>query len=76
MAAGKKQHGWRNALIIAVVVLIVIITPLSLYAASDIEKKDLDDAARTQQGGSYVKLPDGVTHYGLSGTETGQVVVL
>jgi pimeloyl-ACP methyl ester carboxylesterase len=76
MSDGKKQHGWRNAIIIAVVILIVVITPLSLYAASDIEKKDLDDAARAQQGGSYVKLPDGVTHYELTGPETGQVVVL
>jgi pimeloyl-ACP methyl ester carboxylesterase len=76
MAAGKKQHGWRNAIIIAVVILIVVITPLSLYAASDIEKKDLDDAARAQQGGAYVKLPNGVTHYELTGPETGQVAVL
>ena len=76
MSGGKKQHGWRNTLIIAAITLIVIITVLSIYASSNIEKKDLDDAARTQQGGSYVKLPDGVTHYELSGPETGQVVVL
>ncbi|TRZ49600.1 alpha/beta fold hydrolase, partial [bacterium] len=76
MSDGKKQHGWRNAIIIAVVILVVIITPLSIYASADIEKKDLDDAARTQQGGSYVKLPDGITHYELTGPETGQVVVL
>jgi pimeloyl-ACP methyl ester carboxylesterase len=55
---------------------VVIITPLSIYASADIEKKDLDDAARTQQGGTYVKLPDGITHYELTGPETGQVVVL
>jgi pimeloyl-ACP methyl ester carboxylesterase len=76
MSGGKKQHGWRNAIIIAVVILVVIITPLSIYASVDIETKDLDDTARTQQGGAYVKLPDGVTHYELSGPETGQVVVL
>ncbi len=76
MPGGKKQHGWRNAIIIAVVILVVIITPLSLYASADIEKKDLDDTARNQQGGSYIKLPDGVTHYELTGPETGQVVVL
>jgi pimeloyl-ACP methyl ester carboxylesterase len=76
MPGGNKQHGWRNAIIIAVVILIVIITPLSIYASADIEKKDLDDAARAQQGGSYVRLPDGVTHYELTGPETGQVVVL
>jgi len=76
MSDGKKQHGWRNTFIVAVVILVVIITPLLIYASADIEKKDLDDAARTQQGGSYVKLPDGITHYELTGPETGQVVVL
>jgi pimeloyl-ACP methyl ester carboxylesterase len=76
MSEGKKQHGWRNTFIIAVVLLVVIITPLSIYASADIEKKDLDDAARTQQGGSYIKLPDGFTHYELTGPEAGQVVVL
>ena len=76
MPGGNKQHGWRNAIIIAVVILLVIITPLALYASADIEKKDLDDAARAQQGGSYIKLPNGTTHYELTGPETGQVVVL
>lgn len=76
MSDGKKHHGWRNTFIIAIVILVVIITPLSIYASADIEKKDLDDAARTQQGGTYVKLPDGITHYELTGPETGQVVVL
>jgi len=76
MSDGKKQHGLRNVIIIAVVILVVIITPLLIYASANIEKKDLDDAARTQQGGSYVKLPDGITHYELTGPETGQVVVL
>ncbi len=58
------------------IILIVIITLFSIYASANIEKKDLDDAARTQQGGSYIKLPDGVTHYELTGPEDGQVVVL
>jgi pimeloyl-ACP methyl ester carboxylesterase len=76
MSEGKKQRGWRNVIVIAVIILLVIITPLSLYASADIEKKDLDDAARTQQGGAYVKLPGGVTHYETTGPETGRVVVL
>ncbi len=76
MSGGKKQHGWRKAFVFAAIILIVIITLLSIYVSANIEKKDLDDAARVQQGGSYVKLPDGVTHYELSGPETGQVVVL
>jgi pimeloyl-ACP methyl ester carboxylesterase len=76
MSSHKKRHAWWNVLIICVVVLLIIITPLSLYATSDIETKDLDDTARTQAGGSYVTLPQGVTHYELSGPEDGQVVVL
>jgi len=76
MSGGKTHHGWRNTLIIAAIILIVLITLFSIYASANIEKKDLDDAARAQQGGSYIKLPDGTTHYELTGPETGQVVVL
>jgi pimeloyl-ACP methyl ester carboxylesterase len=76
MSSAKKHHGWWNIIIICVVILLIVITPLSLYATSDIETKDLDDTARTQAGGSYVTLPEGVTHYELSGPEDGQVVVL
>lgn len=76
MSSAKKHHGWWNLIIICVVILLIVITPLSLYATSDIETKDLDDTARTQAGGTYVKLPQGVTHYELSGPEDGQVVVL
>ena len=76
MSSHKKHQGWWNLVIICVVVLLIVITPLSLYATSDIETRDLDDAARTQAGGSYVTLPEGVTHYELSGPGDGQVVVL
>ena len=76
MSGGKTYHGWRKTLIIAAIVLIVIITLFSVYTSANIEKKDLDDAARAQLGGSYIKLPDGTTHYELTGPETGQVVVL
>jgi pimeloyl-ACP methyl ester carboxylesterase len=76
MSGGKQYHGWRNTLIIVTIILIVIITLFSIYTSANIEKKDLDDAARAQQGGSYARLPDGVTRYELSGPETGQLVVL
>jgi pimeloyl-ACP methyl ester carboxylesterase len=76
MSSAKKRHGWWNLIIICVVVLLIVITPLSLYASSDIETKDLDDAARTQAGETYVKLPQGVTHYELTGPENSHVVVL
>lgn len=76
MSGGKTHHGWRNTLIISAIILIVVTTLFSVYLSADIEKKDLDDAARAQQGGSYIKLPSGITHYELTGPETGQVVVL
>jgi len=76
MSSAKKHHGWWNVIIICVVILLIVITPLSLYASADIETKDLDDTARTQAGGSYIKLPQGETHYELTGPENGQVVVL
>jgi len=76
MSSAKSRRGWWTAIIICVVILLIIITPLSLYATTNVETKDLDDAARAQAGGSYVKLPEGVTHYELTGPEDGRVVVL
>jgi len=76
MSSGKSRRGWWTAIIICIVILLIVITPLSLYATANVETKDLDDAARAQAGGSYVKLPEGVTHYELTGPEDGHVVVL
>jgi len=76
MSSSDKHRGLWTAIIICVVILLIVITPLSLYAMANVETKDLDDTARAQAGGSYVKLPEGVTHYELTGPENGQVVVL
>lgn len=40
------------------------------------ETKELNDETRKNAGGSFIQLPDGVTHYELSGNESGEVVVL
>jgi pimeloyl-ACP methyl ester carboxylesterase len=40
------------------------------------EIKELDETARRQADGSFISLPDGVTHYELGGPESGQSVVL
>jgi len=40
------------------------------------ETKELDDEARKLAGGSFVKLPDGVTHYELSNLESESAVIL
>ena len=40
------------------------------------ETKDLDETARQQADGSFIRLTDGVTHYELCGSENGQPVIL
>jgi pimeloyl-ACP methyl ester carboxylesterase len=40
------------------------------------ETKELNDLTRQSAGGSFIALSDGVTHYELSGNESGDVVVL
>ena len=40
------------------------------------ETKELNDASRRMTGGSFVQLPDGVTHYELSNITRDQTVVL
>ena len=44
----------------------------NLYAETEV----LDDAARANLPGRFVRLPDGVVHYELGGHELGQPVVL
>lgn len=40
------------------------------------EIKDLNDETRKSASGSFVQLPNGITHYELGGNESGEVVVL
>jgi pimeloyl-ACP methyl ester carboxylesterase len=40
------------------------------------ETKELNDETRRTADGSFIQLPDGVTHYELGGNESGEVVVL
>jgi pimeloyl-ACP methyl ester carboxylesterase len=46
------------------------------YRAKDPERRRLDDAARAEAPGRFVRLADGVTHYEIAGPDTGRVVVL
>jgi pimeloyl-ACP methyl ester carboxylesterase len=48
----------------------------ALYSYADPEKLVLDDAARRQAPGQFLRLTDGYTHYELGGPPTGHVVVL
>jgi pimeloyl-ACP methyl ester carboxylesterase len=58
------------------IVLVVLLVPTAIYIAADRENKVLNEATRQQLGGTYAKLPDGVTHYEFAGPKDGQVVVL
>ena len=40
------------------------------------ETKELNDEARRSAAGSFIQLADGITHYELSGNESGEAVVL
>jgi pimeloyl-ACP methyl ester carboxylesterase len=69
----------RKALGIAIVVLAAAC--VAFYVHFDQETLTLDDAARQSAeasafGGSYVRLPSGVTHYELAGPEDAHTVVL
>ena len=47
-----------------------------LFRVTNTERHVLDDMARKNVVGSFVELTDGITHYELSGPDTGKVVVL
>ncbi len=49
---------------------------LLIYRAKDPERRALDDAARSESPGRFVRLADGVTHYERLGPDTGRNVVL
>ena len=49
---------------------------LVVFRARDPERRALDAAARQGVPGQFVRLADGITHYEITGPDTGQVVVL
>jgi pimeloyl-ACP methyl ester carboxylesterase len=56
--------------------LIACLGVLLMYRVKDPERRTLDDAARREAPGRFVRLADGVTHYETAGPDTGRVVVL
>jgi pimeloyl-ACP methyl ester carboxylesterase len=46
------------------------------FAVLDTERRTLDDGARREAPGRFVRLPDGITHYETAGPANGRVVVL
>jgi pimeloyl-ACP methyl ester carboxylesterase len=63
----------KNILIILIVVLIGVAV---IYVVRNPEKEKLTKDVREHTHGSYVKLSQGVTHYELSGPDSGEYVVL
>lgn len=49
---------------------------VGLYRLLNAETRELDEAARSKLGGSFIRLSAGVVHYVLEGSVDGQVVVL
>ena len=67
----------KRALAIFVAALAVIFLLFqALYMRRNPEKRSLDDAARRDAPGKFVRLSDGVTHYDLVGPDSGATVVL
>ncbi len=58
------------------VTAVLAIVILALYFTRQRETETLDAAAREARGGAYVALPDGVTHYELTGPADAPTVVL
>jgi len=65
-------------LFVAVIFLISVTTLIlgGLYFYRRTEKKTLTQKERNHATGSFIKLSAGITHYQLSGPDTGQVVIL
>jgi pimeloyl-ACP methyl ester carboxylesterase len=57
-------------------VLLVCAAAFAAFRLADPEHRALDDTARAEVPGRYVRLADGVTHYETAGPDTGRVVVL
>jgi len=67
----------RRGLIVAgVVLLVIILSAGGFFVARNPETRVLDDAARREAPGKFVRLSDGLTHYLVDGPDTGRVVVL
>ncbi len=66
----------RRTTVLASIVAFLVLLAAVAYVALDPERKTLDDAARAAAPGKFVRLPDGVTHYDLSGADSGRTVVL
>lgn len=71
----------RRALIYLVAVVVIFGGLIAIFAEwqcarHDVENRKLDQQARLEAGGSFISLPEGITHYELAGQSDGRLVVL
>ncbi len=83
----KINTRWHKALktvrLLAILWVLKLVVTAGLYGVTrlvDIEKQTLNDSARDSiqraDGGAFVRLRDGVTHYQIAGPENAPLVVL
>jgi len=58
------------------ILLLAAVGLLAVYRVRDPERRTLDDDARAAAPGSFVRLEDGLTHYEVTGPDSGRVVLL
>jgi pimeloyl-ACP methyl ester carboxylesterase len=66
----------RRAIAALVLVIGLGAASAALYSNANLETLELDDTARQEAPGDFVKLSDGYTHYEIAGPATGPLVVL
>jgi pimeloyl-ACP methyl ester carboxylesterase len=57
-------------------VLVLTLAAFAVYRVKDPERRSIDDQARMQAPGHFVRLSQGITHYEVAGPDSGAVVVL
>ena len=79
--SGKSEHAgsshrtvWMPALYLVLAFLVA--ATVATYVVRDPERRVLDEAARAEAPGRFVRLADGLTHYEVAGPDTGRVVLL
>jgi pimeloyl-ACP methyl ester carboxylesterase len=75
MSVLKRLLPRRTTVLASSVVALALIGTV-VYVALDRERRTLDATARAEAPGKFVPLHDGMTHYDLSGSDTGRTIVL
>jgi pimeloyl-ACP methyl ester carboxylesterase len=70
------SRGRRVAILLGVAAVVLVVSGGGFYFARNPEREALDETARRAAPGKFIRLSDGVTHYDVSGPDTGRTVVL